>query len=300
MQHPNPNIPPGMALEKASRSRSKMRVAVVLIVLLHVALFSGILFNACSQKSDEAKNALPQKINVAENNQPPALPPPDAGGGAVVPLAGGAGGGIATGGSLPLPLPGAGSAATTLPPAGAATGGATGGLTSLPTPGANTPSGTPAASGSTSTPPVATAAEHTIQSGDNFYVLAKKYGVGFKQIQDANPNVAPTKLQIGQKVQIPAALPKPASTGTGGTGSAASSGASAASDGYVVKNGDNLSLIAKRFGTTVKALRQANNLQSERLMPEQKLKLPAGAKFSTPSGTPATPSASGPATPGAE
>ncbi|MSU40573.1 MAG: LysM peptidoglycan-binding domain-containing protein [Pedosphaera sp.] len=288
MKNPNPNIQPGMALEKASRGRSNMRVAVIVIVLAHVALFSGILFNACSQKSDEAKES--QKVNVAENNQLPALPPPDGAGGTPAAGAGPATGGAlpgAGGSNLPLPVPPGGVAGgATTPPLG----GATGGTPALPTLGGPT-------AGATTPPPAAGASEHVIQQGDNFYLLAKKYNVRFKAIQDANPTVTPTKLQIGQKVSIPvsvATTPAP-----GGAGPNAGTPA-AASDTYVVKKGDNLSTIAKRFGTSVKALREANSLQSERLMPEQKLKLPAGSKFSTAPAVPAPSTASGPINPGLE
>ena len=48
MKNPNPIIPPGMNLDKSRRGRSNMRIAVVVIVLVHIALFGGILFNACS------------------------------------------------------------------------------------------------------------------------------------------------------------------------------------------------------------------------------------------------------------
>ncbi len=294
MKNPNPNIQPGMALEKASRGRSNMRVAVIVIVLAHVALFSGILFNACSQKSDEAKES--QKVNVAENNQLPALPPPDGAGGTPAAGTGPATGGAlpgAGGSNLPLPVPPGGVAGgATTPPLGGATGGtpALPGLPALPTPGG-------LAAGATTPPPAAGASEHVIQQGDNFYLLAKKYNVRFKAIQDANPTVTPTKLQIGQKVSIPASVATAPAPGGAGPNAGAPA---AASDTYVVKKGDNLSTIAKRFGTSVKALREANSLQSERLMPEQKLKLPAGSKFSTAPAVPAPSSASGPINPGLE
>jgi len=45
---------------------------------------------------------------------------------------------------------------------------------------------------------------HVIQSGDYFAKLAKQYGVNVQAIIDANPGVDPTKLQIGQKIVIPA------------------------------------------------------------------------------------------------
>lgn len=43
---------------------------------------------------------------------------------------------------------------------------------------------------------------HTIVSGDSFYNLAKRYGTTQQSIEALNPNVEPTKLQLGQKVRI--------------------------------------------------------------------------------------------------
>ena len=45
---------------------------------------------------------------------------------------------------------------------------------------------------------------------------------------------------------------------------------------YTVKAGDNLTKIARNHGTTVKALRTANNLKTDRILVGQKLKVPAG------------------------
>lgn len=43
---------------------------------------------------------------------------------------------------------------------------------------------------------------HTIKSGDNFGVLAKKYGTTVAAIQKLNPRVSPSRLQIGQKIRV--------------------------------------------------------------------------------------------------
>jgi membrane-bound lytic murein transglycosylase D len=43
---------------------------------------------------------------------------------------------------------------------------------------------------------------HTIKSGDNFGVLAKKYGTTVAAIQKLNPRVNPSRLQIGQKIRV--------------------------------------------------------------------------------------------------
>lgn len=45
---------------------------------------------------------------------------------------------------------------------------------------------------------------HTIQPGDTFGKLSREYGVSLSAILKANPTVNPNRLQIGQKVVIPA------------------------------------------------------------------------------------------------
>jgi len=44
---------------------------------------------------------------------------------------------------------------------------------------------------------------------------------------------------------------------------------------YLVKAGDSLTRIAKTHGTTIKALKMANNLNSDRISIGEKLKIPA-------------------------
>ena len=46
--------------------------------------------------------------------------------------------------------------------------------------------------------------EHTIVSGDSFGKLAGKYNTTSAKIQELNPGLDPTKLQIGQKIKVPA------------------------------------------------------------------------------------------------
>lgn len=45
--------------------------------------------------------------------------------------------------------------------------------------------------------------EHTIKSGETFYILANRYNVSLESILEANPGVNPNTLQIGQIVCIP-------------------------------------------------------------------------------------------------
>ncbi|MEY2466978.1 MAG: N-acetylmuramoyl-L-alanine amidase, partial [Verrucomicrobiota bacterium] len=56
-------------------------------------------------------------------------------------------------------------------------------------------------------PPTPSTQEYAIVKGDTFSSIAKHYGVTIKAIQDANPNVDPKKLKIGQKILVPAPTP---------------------------------------------------------------------------------------------
>ncbi len=117
--------------------------------------------------------------------------------------------------------------------------------------------------------------EYVIRKGDLYSTLAKKFGVSTKAIQDANPGVDPLKLQIGQKINIPAPSAVPVVTPTGpGVASVDATGEVI----YVVKSGDRLEVIAKKYGITAKAIADANNLKTvNKIVVGQKLKIPVKA-----------------------
>jgi len=130
-------------------------------------------------------------------------------------------------------------------------------------------------------PPPASVQEYVIQRGDSFYSIGKKLGVPMKAIQDANPNVNPNKLQIGQKIVIPAVTAPPAAGGM--TIPTPTLGGEQI---YIVKSGDTLTRIASRHGTTVKALRAANNLTTDRIKVGDKLVIPSKAEIPAPAPAP--------------
>ena len=133
--------------------------------------------------------------------------------------------------------------------------------------------------------PAAGVTEYSVVKGDSFYTIAKKFHTTMKAIQDVNPGVEPTKLQLGQKLKIPAPSAAPALQS-----SAAGAHAEADPGQYEVKSGDTLSSIAQKYHTTVKALRAANSLTTDRIKVGQKLKIPA-------SGSPAPPDNATPVVP---
>jgi len=262
MKQPNPMISSGMTPDNQRRGRARMRMAVVGIVLAHVVLFAGILFNACKQDSDEEKPKTSQLPEL-----PPLKPAQPLGPSPEAPLG-------------PAPVTSVGPFAPPVtPPEG-----------SVPVaPVAPTqPTLQPVAPA----PPAAAAIEHVIVAGDSFYKLARKYGVGFKAIETANPGVVSTKLQIGQKIVIPPPkVPAATSLGTGAPAEPV-----LAANEVIIKRGDSLSVLARRHGTSVKALQEANNLTGTRILAGQKLKLPAGARLPTIPTPPAPTTAAPPTT----
>jgi LysM repeat protein len=125
--------------------------------------------------------------------------------------------------------------------------------------------------------PPTSGTEYVVAKGDTFGTLAKKFHVSVKAITEANPGVVPRKLKIGQKLQIPAAAAPTAAAPAGALPAEASSTSASTDQPYTVKSGDTLGSIAKEKHTTVKALRAANSLKTDRITVGQKLKIPGKA-----------------------
>lgn len=125
--------------------------------------------------------------------------------------------------------------------------------------------------------------EYTVVKGDSFYKIAKANGLSIDAIARANPQVNPTQLQVGQKLQIPVVPPPPAPS----MADAATARTGLASNGvmYVVKRGDTLTKIARNHGTSVKAIRSANGLKTDHLLPGKKLKMPEAPAQTKPAET---------------
>jgi LysM repeat protein len=106
--------------------------------------------------------------------------------------------------------------------------------------------------------------EYVVAAGDNFTNIASRHGVTVQAIIKANPAVDSNRMQIGQVLIIPAPAAKPP--------------ASSLPEGtvvYEVKPGDSLYAIAKEHKTTVKAIREVNDLSTSKIRPGQKLTIPS-------------------------
>ncbi len=142
---------------------------------------------------------------------------------------------------------------------------------------------------------------HTVRSGENLGLIARKYNVSVKQIQQWN-NMRSTTIHPGQKLVVfpPANYTHvPASSGSSATKTSGDNSGSTAvstpspSGTHTVRSGENLAMIAKKYGCSVEELRSWNNLKNNTIYPNQKLKVGKSAAATTiASNQPATPSSS--------
>ena len=99
---------------------------------------------------------------------------------------------------------------------------------------------------------------YTVQSGDSLYSIASKYGTTVDAIKGIN-NLSSNLLKIGQTLKIP------------GTSAVESTGYTT----YQVVSGDSLYSIAKKYNTTVDAIKNLNNLTSNLISVGQVVKIPS-------------------------
>ena len=93
---------------------------------------------------------------------------------------------------------------------------------------------------------------YVVKKGDSLYSIAKKYNTSVSTIINLN-NLKNNNLSIGQELKIPS-IPNIEGATT-----------------YIVKSGDNLYSIARKFNTTVDNIKQKNNLKTNLLSIGQKL-----------------------------
>ena len=117
--------------------------------------------------------------------------------------------------------------------------------------------------------------EYTVVSGDTLSGIARKQGVSLAALMEANGLNRSSVIRVGQVLQVPAASPAESSA------SPATSAVSTSGRSVVVAKGDTLSGLASRHGTSVRALKEVNNLSSDTIRVGQTLLLPDAAGSST-------------------
>jgi lysozyme len=126
-----------------------------------------------------------------------------------------------------------------------------------------------------------------VKRGETLFAIAKQLGTDVATLKQLN-NLTSNTILVGQQLKTPGsapAAPAPAAPAPAAPAPAAPSGSSVE---HVVQSGEYLSTLAAKYGVTVNAIVQANNLPNANVVrPGQKLIIPtAGAVV-----TPATPAA---------
>ena len=117
---------------------------------------------------------------------------------------------------------------------------------------------------------------YIVRKGDTLSVIANRFDVKMSELVRINGIANPNRIRAGEKLLIPGnvdvgPLPQTQTSTVRDVGPATPLGP----DGtYVVKSGDSLSVIAARYGTTTKELRDANGLKGDKILVNQKLIIP--------------------------
>ena len=106
--------------------------------------------------------------------------------------------------------------------------------------------------------------EHIVASGESFWVISRRYGVGIRELAAWNGMAPRDTLSIGQKLVVWTKQSVP--------GKAIASNATTRKLHYTVRSGDSLYLIASRFRITINDLVRWNKIDRNKILrPGQKL-----------------------------
>ncbi len=86
---------------------------------------------------------------------------------------------------------------------------------------------------------------YIVKKGDTLSGIAKKYNTTYQKLAEYNGIKNPNKINVGQKIKIPGSREKIT---------------------YVVKSGDTLSAIAKKYKTTITKIANDNNIKNVNLI----------------------------------
>ena len=134
---------------------------------------------------------------------------------------------------------------------------------------------------------------HKVKAGETLASIAKTYEVSIEDIKKEN-NLRRNAVRVGQQLKITSGSPQAAmetavATTVPGknTGNNSSTNANATKPApkketpkanpatHTVKKGETLSVIAKKYGVTIAAIKSANGMKNDNIRAGQKLKIPA-------------------------
>jgi len=124
---------------------------------------------------------------------------------------------------------------------------------------------------------------YTVKRGDTLHSISRKFDVSIREIKSAN-NLTSNRIKAGAKLTIP--VESHAAENLEGTSEETSADAVVASPlplefadtVYTVKRGDTLHSISRKFDVSIREIKSANNLTSNRIKAGAKLTIPANER----------------------
>ena len=237
------NAPGSPTAEQEKRRRERLKIGVAAFVAVNVVLFAGLLIQGC-QRDPTSRDTASAPV--------PEVGTPDTNAGLVA-----------------EPKPETNTIATP----------------SFQPTSTNATANVDSATNSLTPPPPMATAEYRVAKGDSFHKIAKAKHVSVQALASANPGVDSAKLKAGQVLQLPLSTETEFVSAAKPTASESAASPTPktklAKGGYKVKSGDTLARIAKAHGTTVKALKAANGLTSDRIVIGKTLTVPSSKKSAT-------------------
>lgn len=118
------------------------------------------------------------------------------------------------------------------------------------------------------------AVEYQVQKGDSLWKISRDFGISLKELLVANGLNEQSTINVGQNIIIPSE-----SSGPSTLNSIAQS--APLTEVYTIVKGDTLSKIARRFNTSIGAIKVANGLTSDVIQLGQRLTIPVGESATT-------------------
>jgi membrane-bound lytic murein transglycosylase D len=119
----------------------------------------------------------------------------------------------------------------------------------------------------------ASARKHTVRRGETLGKIAARYGTTVRELKRLN-SLRSNQIRLGTRLSVPQAPGKSASRSSAALRPGASAAAKAAAlQRYRVQRGDDLTVIARRFGLSVPELKRLNRLKHNTIYVGQTLKV---------------------------
>ncbi len=114
-----------------------------------------------------------------------------------------------------------------------------------------------------------TQSKYTVAKGDTLSKIGKKFGVSVRELKRAN-GLSSDTVRAGMRLSIPGL----SSAGSGESETESVAASSLPRGEYVVKKGDTLGRIARRYDVTIKELKKENNIKGNSIRAGQVLYIP--------------------------